>query len=392
MLPVPFIISLILVVVLVRFSFSAEKRIGVLPRVVLLVLAVQSVLIGLRWGYHLKIVWPVQSVLAAMIPSLMWLALNSMVSGTNWKMTPLSWFQIVAPPVLILLAPLANSEGVDVLISALFVGYGMALLYTTFKDDIEWLDRIPFQSMVSTNTVFRSAGLVLISSALVDLVIVYDMAANAGNYSAEIVGISSLLMIIILSASIALIDRLTYEAAEPCETDSADTKPPAGLPEMDGRSAAEMQALFSETLTRLDALMISKRVYRDPNLSLDRLARKLVVPARQISAAINSQRAMNVPQYVNMFRVMEACELLSNNSAQITEVIFDAGFQTKSNFNREFQRIVGMSPSEWRRSRTADAMPKAMESFLSELRSNQDIVQQDAGALFPKTLNQVMHH
>ena len=33
----------------------------------------------------------------------------------------------------------------------------------------------------------------------------------------------------------------------------------------------------------------------------------------------------------------------------VTSVMFESGFQIKSNFNREFLRVTGMSPSEYRR-------------------------------------------
>lgn len=33
----------------------------------------------------------------------------------------------------------------------------------------------------------------------------------------------------------------------------------------------------------------------------------------------------------------------------ITEAMNEAGFSTKSNFNREFKRVTGLSPSEWRK-------------------------------------------
>jgi AraC-like DNA-binding protein len=41
--------------------------------------------------------------------------------------------------------------------------------------------------------------------------------------------------------------------------------------------------------------------------------------------------------------------MLVETGAPVTRILFDAGFQTKSNFNREFLRITGMSPSAWRK-------------------------------------------
>jgi AraC-like DNA-binding protein len=42
--------------------------------------------------------------------------------------------------------------------------------------------------------------------------------------------------------------------------------------------------------------------------------------------------------------------LLAFTDEPVTQVMFEAGFQTKSNFNREFLRVTGMSPSDYRRS------------------------------------------
>ncbi|MEW6633873.1 MAG: helix-turn-helix domain-containing protein [Pseudomonadota bacterium] len=40
----------------------------------------------------------------------------------------------------------------------------------------------------------------------------------------------------------------------------------------------------------------------------------------------------------------------------VTAAMFESGFQTKSNFNREFRRVTSLSPASWReQSRTTDA-------------------------------------
>ena len=69
---------------------------------------------------------------------------------------------------------------------------------------------------------------------------------------------------------------------------------------------------------------------------------------RDVSRAIDSQTEQNVSQYINIQRVKEACQLLKDTNMQVTQIIYAAGFNTKSNFNREFARIESMSPSEWR--------------------------------------------
>lgn len=56
----------------------------------------------------------------------------------------------------------------------------------------------------------------------------------------------------------------------------------------------------------------------------------------------------NVSQYVNDYRIGEACRLLAATQKSVTEVMFEVGFQTKSNFNREFRRVTDMTPVAWR--------------------------------------------
>ena len=82
--------------------------------------------------------------------------------------------------------------------------------------------------------------------------------------------------------------------------------------------------------------------------SRTRLARRAGVPARRISSAVNRLRSANVSQYINGYRIAEACRLLRETDEPVTRIMFYAGFQTKSNFNREFLRVTGMSPRAWR--------------------------------------------
>lgn len=104
----------------------------------------------------------------------------------------------------------------------------------------------------------------------------------------------------------------------------------------------------------IQRLLQEKAFYRDSDLTLDRLARRVCIPARQISIAINEATGKNVSQYVNAFRITEACNLLSETKKPVTEIMFEVGFQTKSNFNREFRCSTGMTPLEWRKKRPSE--------------------------------------
>ncbi|WP_246717388.1 helix-turn-helix transcriptional regulator [Oricola nitratireducens] len=112
------------------------------------------------------------------------------------------------------------------------------------------------------------------------------------------------------------------------------------------RDRALMQAL--------DALMTEKQLYKDNNLTLARVARRLSVPVREVSAATNRTTGENFSRYMNAYRIRHAQRVLRETDLSITEVMFDAGFISKSSFNTEFRRIVGQTPSQYRM-KTADA-------------------------------------
>jgi AraC-like DNA-binding protein len=53
-------------------------------------------------------------------------------------------------------------------------------------------------------------------------------------------------------------------------------------------------------------------------------------------------------QFLNEFRIVHATKLLSETDAPISDVCFDSGFNNFSHFNRNFKKITGKSPREYR--------------------------------------------
>jgi AraC-like DNA-binding protein len=56
----------------------------------------------------------------------------------------------------------------------------------------------------------------------------------------------------------------------------------------------------------------------------------------------------NVSRYINAARIGAAQQALLAGEP-VTATVYTSGFNTKSNFNREFLRVTGKSPSEWLR-------------------------------------------
>lgn len=54
-------------------------------------------------------------------------------------------------------------------------------------------------------------------------------------------------------------------------------------------------------------------------------------------------------QFVNTFRIVHACKLISEMPMSITEICYESGFNNFSHFNRLFRKITGKSPSAYKK-------------------------------------------
>ena len=53
-------------------------------------------------------------------------------------------------------------------------------------------------------------------------------------------------------------------------------------------------------------------------------------------------------ELVNEIRIGEACRLLMNENQSIAQIAYETGFDTLSNFNRNFKKITGKTPGKYR--------------------------------------------
>lgn len=84
------------------------------------------------------------------------------------------------------------------------------------------------------------------------------------------------------------------------------------------------------------------------DLSLGAVAHRVNVSAGYFSMMFKRTTGMNFIDYVARVRIEYAKHLLQNVRLRVSEVAYDVGFQSISQFNRAFRRIVGESPRGWR--------------------------------------------
>lgn len=58
---------------------------------------------------------------------------------------------------------------------------------------------------------------------------------------------------------------------------------------------------------------------------------------------------MTFIEYVNQIRIGHFCKLISEKDKSILEAAYTCGFNSVANFNRQFKKLKGMSPSEFKR-------------------------------------------
>lgn len=107
-----------------------------------------------------------------------------------------------------------------------------------------------------------------------------------------------------------------------------------------------------ERIKKLRYLMEMKKVYRDPDISLQGLSEKLSVTSHQLSQILNEKLERNFSDLINSYRIEEAKKLLLKPGAdqqKITTVAFDVGFNTTVAFYNAFKKYTGMTPSQYKK-------------------------------------------
>jgi AraC-like DNA-binding protein len=85
--------------------------------------------------------------------------------------------------------------------------------------------------------------------------------------------------------------------------------------------------------------------------SLDRLAREIGVSRSLLAGRFTEWTGQPPMRYLTRWRIQLACRMLAEDSAKISKVALDVGYQSEAAFSRAFKVLVGTSPAGWRRNR-----------------------------------------
>lgn len=101
---------------------------------------------------------------------------------------------------------------------------------------------------------------------------------------------------------------------------------------------------------QLEHLMRNEKIYRDNELTKDKVSELLGTNRTYLSRIINEQTQMSFTYYVNRFRIEEAIRQLSDpaNDIPLKALASELGFNSLSTFYNLFQSAVGMTPAQYR--------------------------------------------
>ena len=317
-LPIPLVVSLVLAFLAARLAMGGGR--SRLFIALLLACSLQGLIVSLAQYYGVDALRAVQPVSAAFIPPLAWAAFTAGV------LRPVSlrrdWPHIFGP-IFILFCLLFAPLTLDGVLPALFLLYGLAILWR-----LHGADDLPFARLAADTLprrIWQAAAGALILSATSDVAFAALVLTGHAPLAPLLVSATSSLALL----AVGLI-CLAPDAATEAETDQASTPD----------TSADDTALMA----RLECMMETERPWLDPDLTLARLARRLHVPVKQLSGAINRATGDNVSRHINAYRIRYARTVLESGQS-VTEAMLASGFNTKSNFNREFKRVTGQVPS-----------------------------------------------
>lgn len=120
----------------------------------------------------------------------------------------------------------------------------------------------------------------------------------------------------------------------------------------DSHKKSPQAELPSTTIDKIVEGIEQDKLYLEHNINVEQFARRVGLTSRDVSLSINTHFNSNFFEFINGYRVEEAKRLLASDqhkNMSILEILYDSGFNSKSAFNRFFKRIVGISPSDYRK-------------------------------------------
>jgi AraC-like DNA-binding protein len=109
--------------------------------------------------------------------------------------------------------------------------------------------------------------------------------------------------------------------------------------------------LQRQKLLKLREIMATQKPYKSQEFSLSHLARLANLSTHHASQVINSGSGMSFNEFVNLYRVEEARNILQSsvgNQVKIETLAYELGYKSKSAFFNSFKKYTETTPARFR--------------------------------------------
>ena len=139
------------------------------------------------------------------------------------------------------------------------------------------------------------------------------------------------------------------EVQDETQDEMQDHKQPQALPE-------EKPSANQQLYQKICQVMEEQRLYMQTEMNREKLASILGTNYKYVADAIREcSDDKTVNQFINGYRIRYAAQLLAGGEYDITTIIYKAGFNNRSNFNKIFREYYQVSPGEYRKAANANS-------------------------------------
>lgn len=105
---------------------------------------------------------------------------------------------------------------------------------------------------------------------------------------------------------------------------------------------------YKVSVEYFESVMEEHKVYLQPNLRIDDVARLMATNRSYLSEMINKEYKMSFSSYINSLRIQYAKNLmLSDKDLTQDKIAEQSGYLNASSFNRSFKSLTGLTPKSW---------------------------------------------
>ena len=108
------------------------------------------------------------------------------------------------------------------------------------------------------------------------------------------------------------------------------------------------QQQYNEIAKSLSEIMKAKTLYKDPELTLQKVSEALTIKPYLLSKTLSTVVQKKFTDYINDLRIEEVKRLLQdpkNEKFTLLALAYEAGFNSKASFNRAVKKSTGKAPS-----------------------------------------------